>query len=66
MAAGTVEDMAMAVDKGMAADMLSGRSAEDCMAETSTVVDSDIGTEGSRSGSMGSPECVGRRSWVLS
>ena len=59
MAAGTVGDMAMPVDKGMAADMT--ESEEDCTAEASTA-GSGVGMESSRLDSMGSQERMGRRS----
>lgn len=52
-------DMAMAVDKGMAADMT--ESEEDCTAEASTA-GSGVGMESSRLDSMGSQERMGRRS----
>ena len=52
-------DMAMAVGKGMAADMTG--SEEDCTAEASTA-GSGVGMESSRLDSMGSQERMGRRS----
>lgn len=52
-------DMAMAVGKGMAADMT--ESEEDCTAEASTA-GSGVGMESSRLGSRGSQERMGRRS----
>ena len=52
-------DMAMAVGKGMAADMTA--SEEDCTAEASTA-GSGVGMESSRLDSMGSQERMGRRS----
>lgn len=53
----------MAAGMGMAVGMLSGESAEDCMADASTAADSGFGTEGFMSGSLGPRECMGRRNW---
>jgi hypothetical protein len=62
-AADTAVDMAMASGMDRAADMISGGSAEDCMAEASTVTNSGACTKGSRLGSLSSRECMDCRSW---